>query len=96
MSKLSEQQALVERKAIEAERARAVFSDARASLVAQVRRRIGSPTTLIAAFGAGFALGAHRPRSRAPGAAKVPLPARLLALGTWLGRLNAVRAWRNS
>ena len=91
MYKLNEQQALVERKAIEAERARTALARAQASFMVQLRRRITSPSALLVAFGAGFAWGARRSRGRAA-VLKGGLSGRLFAAGTWLaGRLNTAR-----
>jgi hypothetical protein len=91
MYNLNEQQALVERKAIEAERTRTELARVQASFMVQLRRRITSPSALLVAFGAGLAWGVRR--SHGPAAVlKGGLSGRLFAAGTWLaGRLNTAR-----
>jgi hypothetical protein len=99
MSRLKQQQELVERKVFEAERARLAFVFARTRFVGRVKRRLASPRVLLIAFGWGFAWGAGRPIQRGAAATKAAskLPRKLIAAGaTWLAQRQALRRTREN
>jgi hypothetical protein len=88
MSRLAAQQARVALRAREVVDARRAATAARHWLVYAIRRRIGSPAGLAAAFAAGFICAASGPGSPAERQPRMQQARRLLAIASW-----ALRQW---